>query len=180
MLTYCKINPSYDYSFVQNFYSDKSECFDYKKLYHFKSPKTNQWYWVWVEAYMYNIYGIKFHLKSDRNSKDKYERLSNLNEAKAVINTCMNIMLEINVMDKKSSFGFIGSPCFKDIGIQETKRYKVYKRMLLTYFSDDIFQHIQNNHKSTYMMVRKAELDKDKNLIQKIEDFFTDNYEYFD
>jgi hypothetical protein len=29
-------------------------------------------------------------------------------------------------------------------------------------------------------MVRKTELVKDKNLIQKIEDFFTENYDYFD
>ncbi|RGN33246.1 hypothetical protein DXB65_16065 [Bacteroides oleiciplenus] len=38
-----------------SFLVSKFETFlKYKLLYSFKSPKSHQWYWVWVEVYMHN------------------------------------------------------------------------------------------------------------------------------
>lgn len=63
----------------------------YKLLYSFKSPKSHQWYWVWVEVYMHNMYAVKFHLKSHRDSRNKYSIMTGLNEPRAVVNTCVAI-----------------------------------------------------------------------------------------
>jgi hypothetical protein len=134
---------------------------------------------VWVEMYDYNMYAVKFHLKADKNSKYKYNRLTGLNEARPVIHTCIAIMLEIYKADNKASFGFIGSNMPNE-SENETKRFRVYKRIMATYFSYANFEHIEIKEKSAYMIICRAELEKDRNLIHKIEKFFSDNYDYFD
>jgi hypothetical protein len=125
------------------------------------------------------MYAVKFHLKADRNSKYKYNRLTGLNEARPVINTCIAIMLEIKKSNLKASFGFIGSNLITE-SENETKRFRVYKKIMATYFSYTNFEHIEIKEKSVYMMICRTELDKDENLIRKIENFFSDNYAYFD
>jgi hypothetical protein len=125
------------------------------------------------------MYAVKFHLKADKNSQYKYNRLTGLNEARPVINTCIAIMLEIYKANKRASFGFIASN-MPDESENETKRFRVYKRIMATYFSYVHFEHIEIKEKSAYMMICRTELEKDRDLIQKIEYFFSDNYVYFD
>lgn len=58
--------PHYKYRFVQKVYDlgFGDSFFLYKLLYTFKSPKSNLWYWVWVEVYEKDMYVIKFHLET--------------------------------------------------------------------------------------------------------------------
>ena len=109
-----------------------------KKLYKFKSPKSHQWYMVWVECYRHHFYAVKFHLKNHRYSDNKYRYMTKLNEARQVIHTCINIMLEIAMEDDLSSFGFIGANSIGE-SIKETKRFQVYKILMATYFSEEHF-----------------------------------------
>jgi Mn-dependent DtxR family transcriptional regulator len=51
---------------------------------------------------------------------------------------------------------------------------------MATYFSYSNFEHLEIKEKSVYAMICRTELKKDPNLIQKIDEFFSDNYEYFD
>ena len=81
----------------------------YKLFYVFKPPKSHQWYWVWIEVYEHDMYEVKFHLQSHRDSKDKYKLMTRLNEARPVINTCIAIMQAIANVNPRASFGFIGA-----------------------------------------------------------------------
>ena len=90
----------YPYHFVQRVYEYRRESNDflkYKLLYAFKSTKSHQWYWVWIEVYKHDIYAVKFHLKVHRNSPHKYSLMTGLNEPRPVVNTCIAIMLEIAI-----------------------------------------------------------------------------------
>ena len=169
----------YKYHFVQNKYEDAGDGLKYKKLYSFKSPKSNQCYWVWVEVYDRNMYAVKFHLKADRHNKNKYHRLTQLKEARPVINTCIRIMIDIHHSNIKASFGFIGSNLENELE-SNTKRYKVYKRIMATYFSESLFTHYFNNDKSAYLLLRNSEIERNPLLLIEIQDFFTENYNYFD
>lgn len=97
-------------------------------------------YIVRVERYKYDVYAVKFYQKSHQLSKNKYRLMTNTNEPRRIINTCVNIMLSIYEANKNASFGFIGSN-----GIGEsvccTKRYRVYSRLMATYFSEKLFYH---------------------------------------
>ena len=172
----------YPYHFVQRvneYVCDPNSFLKYKLLYSFKSPKSHQWYWVWVEVYDYHIYAVKFHLKAHRHSPYKYSLMTGLNEPRPVVNTCMAIMLEIAQKDPYSSFGFIGANM---IGESEanTKRFRFYKRIVTTYFSNKEFRHFGDAEKSTYMLIRRTELEKCPELIDKIQEGFRLTFDYFD
>lgn len=103
--------PHYSYHFVQRVeeVNPITTFLKYKLLYTFKSPKSHQWYWVWVEVYQCDFYAVKFHLKAHQDSPNKYSLMTGLNEARPVINTCIAIMHEIGNINPHSSFGFIGA-----------------------------------------------------------------------
>ncbi len=182
----------FEYRKVQNFAETKSQ--PAKELYSFKSNKSNQVYWVWVEKYPYSFYAIKFHLKNHKHCSRKYNRLTRLYEAKPVIMTCIDIMIEIHKREQKSSFGFLGANTIelstsrrkskKEEVLfiepkENTKRYRAYKRFMITFFSDELFEHKYNEEKSTYLLVRKSEIVKNPNLIENIVDHFSTNYTLF-
>lgn len=172
----------YQFHFVMNkyeYYKNENSILRYKRLYKFKSPKSHQWYMVWVECYQHHFYAIKFHLKNHRYSDNKYRFMTKLNEARNVIHTCIDIMLDIAIEDDLSSFGFIGA---NSIGekIEETKRFQVYKVLMATYFSEERFQHVQNVNKSAYVMIRRAMLKKNPQLLEELNTSFIKMYKYFD
>jgi len=148
-------------------------------IYHFKSPKTKQWYIVRVEEYPHHFFGVKFYLKSDSNNPHKYNRLSGLNEPRAVINTCIAIMFDVEKNNPQASFGFIGANITGE-GFANTKRFRVYRRILTTYFSEDIFYHYQVIEQSAYALVRRTELEKNTDMIEQISTYFSENYTNFD
>ena len=172
----------YPYHFVQRVNEcvrDSNSFLKHKLLYSFKSPKSHQWYWVWVEVYDYHIYAVKFHLKNHRNSPYKYSLLTGLNEPRPVVNTCVAIMLEVAAKDPYSSFGFIGSNMIGEAEAN-TKRFRFYKRIVTTYFSDKEFRHFGDVEKSTYMLIRRTELEKYPALISDIQEGFRLLFDYFD
>lgn len=148
-------------------------------LYRFKSTKSNLVYIVRVEEYEYNIYAVKFYQKSHSLSKNKYRIMTNTNEPRRIINTCVNIMLTVYQKNKKASFGFVGANGF-DEDISDTKRYRVYSRIIATYFSDEHFYHKENIEKSAYMLINNISLKENPDLVEQIESFFVEQYEYFE
>lgn len=169
----------YPYRFVQKIRSRENAFLKYKLLYTFKSPKSHQWYWVWVEAYNYHLYAVKFHLKAHRNSPNKYNIMTGLNEARPLVCTCIAIMLEIANHDTESSFGFIGAN-MQGEAVANTKRYAFYSNMMATFFSQNIFKHYRNDDKSAYMLIRKSQLEMQPDLLDNIQLAFTEMYDFFE
>ena len=168
----------YPHRFVQNFKGD-SEHLKNKRLYTFKSTKSNLWYWVWVECYDYDIFAIKFHLKAHRHSPKRYNVKTSTFEPRVIVQTCINIMLEIYHENDNASFGFIGSNSEGE-STNLTKRFRFYRAIMATYFSDKYFEHIELPTKSTYLMINRGRINNDHFLIEKIQDVFSELYDYFD
>lgn len=168
------MDKGYPYKFVMNEPSHES----YLKgtsIYSFRSTKSSLTYLVRVEHYKMDVYIIKFFLKNNRLSPYKYNLLTNTFEPRRIINTCINILLDVYHTHPEASFGFIGA---NKIGETEdnTKRYRVYKKIVTTYFTDIYFYHHYNVDKSAYILINKAKLKESPTLIQEIEQFFTDIY----
>lgn len=88
-------------------------------------------------------------------------------------------MLDIYHQDDHASFGFIGSNLDEE-GIDNTKRFRFYSKIMATNFSDKYFLHTELKDKSAYLMVNKIELENNPNLINDIQHAFTNQYAYFD
>jgi hypothetical protein len=172
------LSDAYPFRFIQKD-KEPSEGLDYVFLYRFRSKKSKLAYMVRVEEYKLHVYAVKFYLKNHSLSDDKYRIMTNTHEPRRIINTCINIMLSIYNKDPMASFGFIGANGFgEEVGC--TKRYRVYSRIIATYFSDQFFYHKENISKSAYMLINNRSLKEDPTLTEKIEAFFMEQYDYFD
>lgn len=105
--------------------------------------------------------------------------MTGLNEARPVINTCIVIMQEIYNINPRASFGFIGANMQNEPTVN-TKRFRVYRRFMATYFKEDSFEHLFNIKKSTYIMISKKELESNPGLLDELELKFSEMYFYFD
>lgn len=185
---------TYDYKFITKIQSGTNQNVP-ELFYTFKSTKTGKTYHVHIELYPNHFYGIKFHLKDHKNNPNKYNIMLNYNEARPVIYTCIKIMLDINKKDLCSSFGFIGSNTTLSRKVNSdnreyyekmvenksnTKRFNVYRRLMVTFFKEQTFEHIYNEEFSVYFMVRRTELTLNPKLIDEISTYFSDMYSNFD
>lgn len=133
-------------------------------LYTFRSRK-NQVYYVMVDQCDYNIYVIKFHLKAHRNSPRKYNLLTNLGEARAVLNTCKDIMLkEVCAKDDMASVGFVGANKENE-DTANTQRFRIYQTLMTTWIPvEGDYEHFANAEKSAYILIPRKALDINPNL----------------
>ena len=151
----------------------------YRLLYSFKSPKSHQTYWVWIEVYREHFYAVKFHLKAHRHSDYKYNLMTGLNEARQCIRTCMVIMDEVAKYDPMASFGFIGANRLDESEVN-TKRFRVYRRFMLTHFGSDEYLHKFNVAKSAYVLINRKHLAEQPLLLDEIVEGFRKLYPYFE
>jgi hypothetical protein len=150
-----------------------------KSIFRFRSPKSKQTYLVHVEYYRHNVAVVKYHLKTHRLSEKKYNILTGLYEARTVIKTCINIMLQIAYENEKLSFGFIGAHTEKkdfEESKSNTKRFRVYQALMSTYFSEDVYEHYTFGEQSAYLLLNKWEYRKDSHLLEGIAQMFKRNY----
>jgi len=69
-------------------------CLLKEHIYTFTTSKRAH-YIVNVEEYRFDVYVVKFHLKSHSNSKWKYNLLTSQHDARRIIYTCVDIGQEI-------------------------------------------------------------------------------------
>jgi hypothetical protein len=129
------------------------EFFHHISRYSFDGPGNHQ-YIVLVENYQEHIYAIKFYLKSHAGSEDKYKLLTGFKQAPRIIRTCLEIMLTIVKENRKASFCILGTNLDNE-SKKETKRFRVYKRIMQNFFSPIHFEHRYLSEKSLYFLINK-------------------------
>ena len=125
---------------------DKSESDEYliqTLQYRFKSDKSHHAYIVRVECYKKHAYCIKFFDKANINSKNKFSLRSNTFEVRTILYTMFHIMLDVLKRDEKDQDGMV------------SRRFRLYRRFVLSTVSDDKFEHFRRNDLSLYILVNK-------------------------
>ncbi len=172
------LESAYHYALVNKEHGD-GEGLNQVLIYHFKSKKSKLTYIVRVEHFDYDVYAVKFYLKNHSLSPDKYRLMTNTNEPRRVINTCINIMIDIWQHNGLASFGFVGANGMNEASLGNTKRYRVYSRIVATYFSSKHYLHKEDVYKSTYLLVNRKKLECKSDLMECIERMFANRYDYF-
>lgn len=149
-------------------------------IYTFKNRK-NTLYIVNVEEFLHHVFVLKFHTKSLRNSKNKYNILTNEKDARRVIYTCIEIGNSIYKNNEKASFGFIGSPIPKEKEREnelfKTKRFIVYRKFAAFFFSPDNFIHSENQDLSSYLLFNKKHLEEKSSLKDDVISMFKNHFD---
>lgn len=143
-------------------------------VYRFVS-RYNRIYLVEVEVYEKSFYFLKFYLRSHNRlpGRYKYRVLIGDNDSFRIFNTCIAIASEILKKDPLASFGFIGVDSDDEKSIANTKRYRIYKKLAVTYFSTENFDHQKDDSNSMYLLLNRGnqELNKDE-INQKINEIY--------
>lgn len=135
--------------------------------------KLNKRYIVQVEEYRFHVFVIKFFLADHRNDHDRYNKATRLYECSRVIATICQIMKSIFQGNPFCSFGFVGSN-LPDESVQNTKRFRLYSKVVGLIISVVEFEHHQSINDSAYLLLNRHH--KDPDLIDKILGVFTTIY----
>ncbi len=148
-------------------------------LWVFKSAKSNKRYIVEVEKFSNHFLRLKFYWKGVADSKDRYSLLTNDYEPRTIVMSCVYIMLEYFRKDDCASFGFVAA---NDINhsnkiIHPNKRFRFYRRMMLSIFGTETFAQGYDIKNSIYLRINKRMLRQDTVSINQIEDEISKLYE---
>ena len=88
-------------------------------------------------------------------------------------------MFSVYKENPRASFGFIGANCEGE-NEADTKRYRVYRKIVATQISEEQFIHTRNKEKSACMLINRMELQEYPNLIEEIERTFQELYDFFE
>lgn len=136
--------------------------------------KTNKRYIVLAELHPHNIYAVKFYLQEHKSCAKKYQRLTSIGEGSRIITTLANIIKVLYAKDDTSSFAFYGMHSEGEPK-GETKRYRLYARILENLVSSVFFQHEKSAKNSAYLLLNRKYNDPD--LLKKVEAMFKELYE---
>ena len=148
-------------------------------LWKFRSRKSNKWYIVEVEHFPGQFLGIKFYWKGVAASKDRYSLLTNDYEPRTIVCSCINIMYEYFRNNQEASFGFVGA---SDLLISKiinapNKRFRFYRRMMLSIFGSKTFAQCYDWKNSMYLLVNRIMLNNGKLSLPQIEAEISKLYE---
>lgn len=140
-------------------------------LWRFKSIKSNKRYIVEVEKFSNHFLGLKFYWKGVVNSKNRYSLLTNDYEPRTIVMSCVYIMLDHFRKDKFASFGFVAA---SDLNCPENstspnKRFRFYRRMMLSIFGSETFVQGYDLKKSVYLLINRDMLENGTVSLPKIE-----------
>lgn len=150
-------------------------------IWSFKSEKTNKRYIVEVEYFSHNFLGLKFYWKGVSASKDRYSILTNDFEPRTIVLSCIMIMFHYLRSEECVSFGFVAAP---DMTMEDAdnhkvpnKRFRFYRRMMLSLFGPDVFKQAYDINNSLYLLINRDELEKGIITISDIEEAISTLYE---
>jgi hypothetical protein len=150
-------------------------------VYRFTNRK-NYVYICHIEEYENNFFAIKFYLQSHRLSRHRYNKLTNQNDARRVIFTCINIGLELFKTRTNASFGFLGMPTISELSkidnekFKNTKRYRVYTKFAAFFFNPDKFSIHLNSSASSCLLLNREQEKIHPNLKDTVIEMFDSNY----
>lgn len=148
-------------------------------LWKFRSSKSGKWYIVEVERFSNHFLGLKFYWKGVAASKRRYSLLTNDYEPRTIIMSCIHIMLHYFENDNCASFGFVAAndiDATQDIN-RPNKRFRFYKRMMLSLFSPEKFVQVNDANCSIYLLVNKQMLLQNNITLHQIEKEISTLYE---
>ena len=140
-------------------------------LWTFKSTKSKKRYIVEVEHFPNYFIGIKFFWKGVADSKQRYSLLTNDNEPRSIIMSCIHIMLRYYKHNNSVSFGFVAA---NNIDADKhpdspNKRFRFYRRMMLSVFGDKTFLQCYDKDNSIYVLLNRSMLELGKISLHSVE-----------
>lgn len=133
--------------------------------------RFNQQYIIHVEQYDHHVFGVKFHLKSHRDSDRKYSLLTGFNDPFRILATIVHAMKDFANQFPLASFVFFGAELEGESTVN-TKRFRVYVPIMEYFFPLDKYDHQLLEEESFYIMINVEHNQQNPKLYPYIVDTF--------
>ena len=146
-------------------------------IYSFKTSKKRK-YLIYIEAFTFQVYVLKFFLKSHSSSVNRFTLLTNDNQGLRILSTCFTAIIHFKTeIDKDASFGFMGAQKDTEDSDVNTQRFRIYSGKGKNFFDPEHFIHVENKSNSSYLILdRRIHSDEIIPEIQKMfESIYSDN-----
>lgn len=140
--------------------------------YTFRTRK-NRRYIVEAEQYRHHVYVLKYYPLALKASPNKYKLLTNDGDAFRILTTCTQIFLDLCRRDPLASAGFVGEALLGE-GRVNTKRFRVYLKMVTAFVGPTRFIHHPLPAISAYFLENKA--NQEPGLLARVEQMFQELY----
>lgn len=131
-------------------------------LWRFKSTKKSRWYIVEIECFGEHLIAIKFYPKNFRLSEQRYSLMTNDNEPRTIVSSCLYVVKHYLDKDPLLSFGFVAAQDIDEKKRQRpvNRRFSFYQRMVVSFFGTKTFNHFYDEHQRVYLLINNDGLKK--------------------
>jgi hypothetical protein len=134
-------------------------------------------YVVNVEEYANGVFVLKFYLQNLAGNENKFKKLTRVFDAGAVLSTCVEIVKSFFQKNPFASFAFVGAWAENE-GRGNSKRFRIYKRVVISLISEINFEHHSYPDQSAYLLLNRIAAVNDPDLHLKIEKMFRGLYNF--
>lgn len=121
------------------------------------------------------MFTVKFHDRADKNKPIRYTKLTGDGEPLTIVHTIIAIMQQYAERYPKASFSFIASRGANETG-EVSKRFRLYHRIILTYFSDSHFYISYDPKLSLYLMLCRSEVESGNLTLSDVLTYINEEY----
>lgn len=149
--------PHYPVQFIMR--SKDPESLRIIDLWKFKSKK-NRWYIVEIEHFTEQFIAVKFYCKAMRHSPCRYSLMTNDNEPRTIVYSCLEVVRQYLCKNPMLSFGFVAA---EDIEGKKRKdgvnrRFSFYRMVMVQYFGTRAYFHFNDTSHRVYLMLSKRSI----------------------
>ena len=115
-------------------------------------------YLIYITQYPWDFHTIDFCRNRTKNSRHKWTELTGRNDAIRVLSTVVHLMIHLlkEGYQEGVSFGFIGARMAQDKEGGGSKRYKVYRKIMLNLIDRFNYIHLEDPRADAYLIVNPA------------------------
>lgn len=143
---------------------------DFIELHTYTFQSETEKYIVRAERFSYEVVTIKFYPKRYEKSPNRYRLLTGERHASRILGTILRIMVDVVKKYEATSLAFVGAELPNEAQ-DRTKRYKLYKEIMIAFFAPVNFSHHPYPTKSIYLILNRK--NKNPEILRKIEQMFT-------
>ena len=128
--------------------------FPHRRFYYSFKTSKNKKYIIHIEEFEFKVFVLKFFLKNNEYSKNRFNHLTGDGEAFRILSTCFTAIIHIKVnIDDNASFGFIGARKTGEKTDKNTQRFRIYSIKGRTFFNLENYMHLENVKNSSYLIL---------------------------
>lgn len=140
-------------------------------LWSFRSTKSNKRYIVEIERFSANFVGLKFYWKGVAQSDKRYSYLTYDYEPRTIVMSCVMIMLDYLKSNRFLSFGFVAAEdCDYTCDKKPNKRFRFYRRLMLSLFGPKTFIQAYDINSSLYIMINRIAFESGDITLPELEE----------